>query len=68
MGFTNDIKSYTANCVRLSFNLSQGQVGGGDLPATLRIDKNNFSLYNIDVVNTVRRDLHGVFARSALQF
>ncbi|KAJ7866690.1 carbohydrate esterase family 8 protein [Mycena leptocephala] len=52
MGFTNDIKSYTANCVRLSFNLSQGQVGGGDLPATLRIDKNNFSLYNIDVVNT----------------
>ncbi|KAJ7637285.1 carbohydrate esterase family 8 protein [Mycena polygramma] len=52
MGFTPDIKSHTANCVRLAFNLSQGQVGGGDLPATLRIDTGNFALYNIDVVNT----------------
>ncbi|KAJ6484431.1 carbohydrate esterase family 8 protein [Mycena vitilis] len=52
MGSTLDIQSHTANCVRLSFNLSQGQVGGGDLPATLRIDTSNFALYNIDVVNT----------------
>ncbi|KAJ7686228.1 carbohydrate esterase family 8 protein [Mycena rosella] len=52
MGYTESTKSYTANTVRLSFNLSQEQVGGGDLAATLRIDANNFSLYNIDVVNT----------------
>ncbi|KAJ6571597.1 carbohydrate esterase family 8 protein [Mycena capillaripes] len=55
MGYTLDIKSYAANRVRLSFNSSQSQVGGGDLSATLRIDKNNFSLYNIDVVNTFGR-------------
>jgi len=52
LGFTPDIKNYAANVVRLSFNLSQGQVGGGDLAATLRIDTNNVSLYNIDVLNT----------------
>ncbi|KAJ6608272.1 carbohydrate esterase family 8 protein [Mycena sp. CBHHK59/15] len=51
MGYTTDAHSYAANTVRLAFNLSQGQVGGGDLAATLRIDKNNFALYNIDVVN-----------------
>ncbi|KAJ7108068.1 pectinesterase [Mycena crocata] len=53
MGYTLDGQSYTANTVRLVFNLSQGQVGGGDLSATLRINTNNFSLYNVDVVNTV---------------
>ncbi|KAJ7487883.1 pectinesterase [Mycena latifolia] len=52
MGYTHDTQSYTANSVCIAFNLSQGQVGGGDVSATLRIDKNNFSLYNIDVVNT----------------
>ncbi|KAJ7643255.1 carbohydrate esterase family 8 protein [Mycena rosella] len=52
MGYTENTKNYAANTVRLSFNLSQGQVGGGDLAAMLRIDTNNFSLYNIDVVNT----------------
>jgi pectinesterase len=44
--------SYTANSVRIAFNLSQSLVGGGDLSATLRIDQNNVALYNIDVLNT----------------
>ncbi|KAJ7197717.1 carbohydrate esterase family 8 protein [Mycena haematopus] len=52
MGFTQNVQSYTDNVVRLSFNLSQGEIGGGDLSATLRIDTNNVSLYNIDVLNT----------------
>ncbi|KAJ7152848.1 carbohydrate esterase family 8 protein [Mycena filopes] len=52
MGFTHDIMRHELNCVTLSFNLSQGTIGGGDLPATLRVDAPNFSLYNVDVVNT----------------
>ncbi|KAJ6493057.1 carbohydrate esterase family 8 protein [Mycena sanguinolenta] len=52
MGYTQDVQSYSANVVRLSFDLSQGEVGGGDLPATLRIDTNNVAVYNIDILNT----------------
>ncbi|KAJ7274882.1 carbohydrate esterase family 8 protein [Mycena rebaudengoi] len=55
LGYTDDVFNYSANRVRISFNLSQSQVGGGDLSATLRVNKNNFSLYNVDVVNTFGR-------------
>lgn len=53
MGSTTDTSSYTANSVLLTNALSQGQVGGGDLSATLRVDKDDFALYNINVQNTV---------------
>ncbi|KAJ7135852.1 carbohydrate esterase family 8 protein [Mycena epipterygia] len=53
MGYTHNTKSYKDNCVRISSNFSYTTIGEGELSATLRIDKNNFSLYNIDVVNTV---------------
>ena len=53
MGYTTNTMSFADNQVSLSFNLSQGQVGGGDLSATLRIDQNNVAVYNIDVVNNV---------------
>ncbi|KAJ6529176.1 carbohydrate esterase family 8 protein [Mycena vulgaris] len=52
LGSTNNTASYTSNVVRISFGLSQATAGGGDLSATLRINKDNFAMYNIDVVNT----------------
>ncbi|KAJ7773796.1 pectin lyase fold/virulence factor [Mycena metata] len=52
LGSTTDIMNHAANSVRLSFNLSQGTSGGGDLSATLRIDTANVSVYNMDIVNT----------------
>ncbi|KAJ7817344.1 hypothetical protein B0H14DRAFT_2602062 [Mycena olivaceomarginata] len=43
---------HAVNQVRLTFGLSQGTAGAGELSATLRIDKAFFKLYNVDVVNS----------------
>lgn len=34
--------------------LSAGQAGNDDLTGTLRVHKDNFALYNVNVKNTVR--------------
>ncbi|KAJ7053306.1 carbohydrate esterase family 8 protein [Mycena amicta] len=52
MGHTTSILDYASNQVVLEFNLSQAQVGGGDLPATLRVEQGNVALYNLDIVNS----------------
>ncbi|KAJ7848645.1 carbohydrate esterase family 8 protein [Mycena olivaceomarginata] len=50
-GYTNDVMDHAVNQVRLTFGLSQGTAGAGELSATLRIDKAFFKLYNVDFNN-----------------
>ncbi|KAJ7480591.1 carbohydrate esterase family 8 protein [Mycena latifolia] len=51
-GSTTDSTSYTANTVTLTHSLSAASAGNDDLSGTLRVHKDNFALYNINVKNT----------------
>ena len=50
-GFTTDASSFTNNRVTISHSASFGTAGSDDLSGTLRVRKDDFSLYNVDVRN-----------------
>lgn len=52
MGFTSDTSIYLENTVTIEFGLSAAATGSDDISGTLRIHKNDFKLYNINVKNT----------------
>ena len=51
-GYTTDASSYHANSVTIVHGLSQDQVSGNDLTATLRAHNAGLSVYNINLENT----------------
>jgi len=52
MGATSDVSTYTANEVTITHSASLGTAGSDDLSGTLRVHKDDFALYNINVKNT----------------
>lgn len=54
MGQTSDTSSYTGNTVTITHSSSLGTAGTDDLTGTLRVHKDDFALYNVNVKNTVR--------------
>ncbi|KAK0186335.1 pectin lyase fold/virulence factor [Armillaria mellea] len=52
MGQTSDTSSYTGNTVTITHSSSLGTAGTDDLTGTLRVHKDDFSLYNVNVKNT----------------
>ncbi|KAF8624396.1 hypothetical protein AX15_005880 [Amanita polypyramis BW_CC] len=51
-GYTTRIETYTENVVIIQHNLSSAQAGSDDASGTLRIYKDNFAMYNVNVKNT----------------
>ncbi|KAF2035303.1 pectin methylesterase [Setomelanomma holmii] len=51
-GYTTDTSTYTANTVTITQGLSQDDVAGNDLTATLRAWTTNLKVYNVNLVNT----------------
>ncbi|KAJ7601209.1 carbohydrate esterase family 8 protein [Mycena floridula] len=51
-GYTNDIFDYQQNEVTISSGINATSVGSNDLSASLRVEKDNFRLYNLNVKNT----------------
>ncbi|KAJ7914282.1 carbohydrate esterase family 8 protein, partial [Mycena leptocephala] len=49
---TTDTTSYTSNSVTITFSDSAAQAGSDDPSGTLRVHKDNFALYNVNVKNT----------------
>ncbi|KAK0186324.1 pectin lyase fold/virulence factor [Armillaria mellea] len=52
MGQTSDTSSYTGNTVTITHSNSLGTAGTDDLTGTLRVHKDDFALYNVNVKNT----------------
>ncbi|KAK0493504.1 pectinesterase [Armillaria luteobubalina] len=52
MGQTSDTSSYTGNTVTITHSSSLGTAGTDDLTGTLRVHKDDFALYNVNVKNT----------------
>ncbi|KAJ6584314.1 carbohydrate esterase family 8 protein [Mycena capillaripes] len=50
-GSTTDSTSYTSNSVTITFSDSAAAAGNDDLSGTLRVHKDNFALYNVNVKN-----------------
>ncbi|KAH6904435.1 pectinesterase [Coprinopsis sp. MPI-PUGE-AT-0042] len=51
-GYTSDTNSYKSNQVTLQAGVPASQAGSNDASGTLRIHKDNFKLYNVNVKNT----------------
>ncbi|KAJ7050793.1 carbohydrate esterase family 8 protein [Mycena amicta] len=51
-GSTTDTTSYTSNSVTITFSDSAAAEGSDDPSGTLRVHKDNFALYNVNVRNT----------------
>ncbi|KAF5364701.1 hypothetical protein D9758_005641 [Tetrapyrgos nigripes] len=51
-GYTTDTTTYTANQVNIQFNANRAASSSNDATGTLRIHKDNFSMYNVNVKNT----------------
>ncbi|KAJ6494569.1 carbohydrate esterase family 8 protein [Mycena sanguinolenta] len=51
-GSTTDTTSYTSNSVTITFSDSAAQAGSDDPSGTLRVHKDNFAMYNVNVRNT----------------
>ncbi|KAJ7258782.1 carbohydrate esterase family 8 protein [Mycena haematopus] len=51
-GSTTDTTSYTSNSVTITFSDSAAAAGSDDPSGTLRVHKDNFALYNVNVRNT----------------
>jgi pectinesterase len=51
-GYTTDTTTYASNQATISFDSTLTIAGSDDASGTLRIHKNNFSAYNINVKNT----------------
>ncbi|KAK6985026.1 pectinesterase [Favolaschia claudopus] len=52
LGSTTDTTSYTSNSVTITHSLSAAAAGNDDSSGTLRVHKDNFSMYNVNVRNT----------------
>jgi len=52
MGATSNTATYTSNTVTISFSSSAAAAGSDDASGTLRVHKDNFALYNVNVKNT----------------
>ncbi|KAK0199648.1 pectin lyase fold/virulence factor [Desarmillaria ectypa] len=52
MGQTSDTTSYTSNTVTITHSSSLGTAGTDDLAGTLRVHKDDFALYNVNLKNT----------------
>ncbi|KAJ7575601.1 pectinesterase [Mycena floridula] len=52
LGYTTDTTTYTANQVILSAGVPASTAGSDDASGTLRIHKNDFRMYNVNVKNT----------------
>ncbi|KAF8194383.1 pectinesterase [Mycena galopus ATCC 62051] len=51
-GSTTDTTSYTSNSVTITFSDSAAEAGSDDPSGTLRVHKDDFALYNVNVRNT----------------
>ncbi|CAK5266527.1 unnamed protein product [Mycena citricolor] len=51
-GYTTDTSTYTANQVVLTAGQSLNSAGSDDASGTLRVHKNDFRMYNVNVKNT----------------
>jgi len=51
-GFTHDTTTYKSNTVIIQFGLSKLTAGSDDASGTLRVHKDNFRMYNVNVKNT----------------
>ncbi|KAF7292662.1 Carbohydrate esterase family 8 protein [Mycena indigotica] len=51
-GSTADTSSYTSNTVTITFSDSAAAEGSDDPSGTLRVKKDNFAMYNVNVKNT----------------
>ncbi|KAF4617313.1 hypothetical protein D9613_005803 [Agrocybe pediades] len=51
-GSTTDTTTYLKNTVNIQFGLSAGTAGSDDVSGTVRVHKNDFKLYNVNVKNT----------------
>lgn len=51
-GFTTDTTSYASNTVTIQRGVPASVAGSNDLSGTLRIHKDDFQMYNINVKNT----------------
>lgn len=52
MGQTSDTSSYTSNTVTITYSLSLADADDDDSTGTLRVHKDDFALYNVNVKNT----------------
>lgn len=51
-GYTNDVGSYSANQVTITAAGNLAHASSDDATATLRVETQNFKLYNVNVVNS----------------
>ncbi|PPR04301.1 hypothetical protein CVT24_013374 [Panaeolus cyanescens] len=51
-GYTTDTMAYSANQVNIQAGVPSSQAGSNDASGTLRIHKDNFKMYNVNVKNT----------------
>jgi pectinesterase len=51
-GYTTDTATYTHNQVVISAALDLVQAGSDDASGTLRVHKDNFQMYNVNITNT----------------
>ncbi|KAK7040266.1 hypothetical protein VNI00_009732 [Paramarasmius palmivorus] len=51
-GYTEDTSSYEGNQATIAYNLGVDDAGSNDASGTLRVHKDDFSMYNVDVKNT----------------
>lgn len=51
-GYTTDTSTYKSNQATIQFGLDAGKAGSDDASGTLRIHKDNFNMYNVNVKNT----------------
>ena len=51
-GYTTDTSTFTANQVVIQGSVPASTAGSDDASGTLRIHKDNFSMYNVNVTNT----------------
>ncbi|KAK0476339.1 pectin lyase fold/virulence factor [Armillaria novae-zelandiae] len=52
MGQTSDTSSYSSNTVTITYSLSLADADDDDSTGTLRVHKDDFALYNVNVKNT----------------
>ncbi|PPQ64151.1 hypothetical protein CVT24_008786 [Panaeolus cyanescens] len=51
-GYTTDTMAYSANQVTIQAGVPASQAGSNDASGTLRVHKDNFKMYNVNVKNT----------------
>ncbi|KAJ3038275.1 hypothetical protein HDV00_000872 [Rhizophlyctis rosea] len=64
-GYTTDTATYTANQVTITNNVNAATAGNNDSSGTLRVKKNNFKMYNVNVKNTIGKSGGQALALSA---